>query len=134
VSSPTLGYGTRRTYVVVWDCTGEDDFGQPKVSDEPEEILVRWETIKRDVVDPKGRKVAVDVQISLNRDIAPGSVVWLGQISDLATGTDSGTDDDYPGDVRRVVTFESIPDVKGRATERFATLARDKETFPTRES
>lgn len=126
---PCVSQPDRHTYVVVWDVdtTGEDDFGQPRVSDTPDEILVRWEQTDREVYDPAGNKIAVDVQLTVNRDVLPGSAVWRGRIDDL-----TGTDPVPPGDVRRVVSFDKIPDAKGRAFARSCTLARLKNSLPTR--
>jgi hypothetical protein len=126
---PDLGYQERTTYVVIWDRDGEDDFGQPRVSDTPVEHLVRWKDVTREVAGPNDSKIAIDVELVLNRDVAPGAAVWRGRLEDL-----SGTDPQPPDTIKRVVTFNKTPDAKGRAFRRTATLARLKDTLPTQTS
>ncbi len=104
---------------VLWAANGFDDYGEFRV-DAPIEISVRWEDSRGDTVDANGNTVAYDAAVVVDRAITVGSVMWLGQLKDL---TDTVTK-------LRVVTYESVPDVKGRNFWRQVLLSRLSNTLP----
>lgn len=79
------------------------------------EIMVRWIHSEAEVIDPTGAPVRIDATAVVDRDITPGSRMWLGAKVDLP---------DPITDQMEVVTFDKTPDVKGRYYRREVTLRR----------
>src|SRR5438045_7940552 len=82
---------------VLWNRTtaqyGSDGYGQPLMDGVPVEIRCRWDDTKRECLDPEGNRIAVDATALVDRDIAIGSEMSLGNLSDWV-GTGLGQDDD----------------------------------------
>jgi hypothetical protein len=102
----------RYEQIVLWTASGYDNYSNPVV-DVAQEITVRWEDIRRETTDPKGATVIVDVALFVDRDIPIGSIVWRGELTDLPVS---------PTELREVIGFEKIPDIKGRISQRTALL------------
>lgn len=111
---------SRHQKAVLWAANGFDDYGEPKV-DAAVEIDVRWEEKLQEAVDPNGNTVAVDAVAVVNQDIVVGSIMWLGKKDDLATP---------PVDLKQVMAFNKIPDVKGRVFRRTVDLVRYSNELP----
>ena len=103
---------------VLWAKAGTDDYGQHTVGD-PVEIDVRWNARRRETADPKGNPLVLDADAVVDRVIAVGSRMWLGELADWL-GTGSGADDE---EIMEVMTYSETPDVKNRFSTRTVGLA-----------
>lgn len=84
-------------------------------------IKVRWEDVKREVLDAHGNNVSIDASVVVDREILPGSVMWLGVLgSYVATVTKY-----------RVVQYNETPDLKGRNKRRTVALMKLGDTAPS---
>ena len=115
----------RHQKAVLWPFGGYDSYGQPLAagSTTPVQLDVRWETGKREALDPDGNTIGVDATVVVDRQIAVGSEMWLGKISQLV-------DSKPPSSRMRVVTYSEIPDLKNRHVRREVGLMRIHETPP----
>jgi hypothetical protein len=124
-----VGYYTgRRTQTVTWwPRTRTDRYGDPVVSGTPSEILVRWERTRRDMMDPTGTRVAVDVVMVYGPDDAVGveDTVFLGDTETLY-GDGAGTAIPAGTTLYRVKALDHVPSVDGVAVYREAGLVRKK--------
>ncbi len=121
---PSPESSDRKQKAVLWAATaatGFGDYGGHKVSD-PIEIKVRWEERKRESVDANGNTIAVDATVVVDRVIGVGSIVWLGKKVDVASP---------PVNLKQVVAYQEVPDVKGRKIRRTVLLTRYSDELPT---
>ncbi len=86
------------------------------------EINVRWEDTKIEDPDGKGNVTSIVAEVVVGQDIAIGSIMWLGELEDIASP---------PVNLRKVINFSKIPDVKGRKFRRTVQLMRFHNTLPT---
>ncbi len=109
---------------VLWPVIGVNRFGENVVGS-PGEIAVRWNTSRAERRDPKGNTVTVDGTAIVGQDVAIGSHMWLGTLTEWYgnTGSGSGAGDD---ELCYVKTFKSTPDVKARQVAREVGLMRFK--------
>ncbi len=120
----SLENSSRHQKAVLWAASaanGVHDYGVPKVSAKVQ-ILVRWEERRQEAVDPDGNTIAVDIVAVVDQDIVIGSILWLGDIDDVATP---------PVDLKQVVTFSKPPDIKSRNFRRVVGLIRHSNKLPT---
>jgi hypothetical protein len=116
--SPEL---TARTQdCVLWPFAGFDDHGRYQVGD-PVDIIVRWQETQREIRKPDGVLVAIEATAYVDREIVPNSLMWLGTAATLPA------DGAYPDNLKQVVTYEDVPDLKGRQHRRTVTLVRHHE-------
>lgn len=109
---------------VLWTATGKDDYGQVTVDAayaSGAEVSVRWEEGRRESLDANGNRIGIDGRVAVDREIAVGSILWLGAKDDLP---------DAAVDLRQVVNYKTIPDVKNRASRRTVEVIRFGNTFP----
>jgi hypothetical protein len=108
---PPLESLDRYESALLWEATGEsNDNGDPLVSPTPVEIRVRIVYKMRQSVDPNGNVIGVDAMMHANREIAVGSRVWEGSLSEWV-----GTGSSEPAvRVLYVSTDETALDIKGR--------------------
>lgn len=111
---------------VLWERGYYDAYGQPTAKD-PVEIDVRWEDNQSESLDQQGNTVVLDASVTVDRKIAPGSLMWLGSLADLPFGTDLG---DETEKLMQVVTCNEVPDIKGRVTWREVGLKRYTDSLP----
>jgi len=121
---PSIETAFRYQDAVYWAANGYDDYGEPKL-DAAVDLKVRWEDVKDEVVDAKGNTVAIDAIAVIDRDIPVGSVLWQGTIADIP-----GTSETPSSDLRRVLKFSSIPDIKNRNYRRLVYLRRLSDELP----
>ena len=105
---------------VWWEVTGKDRFNNPTLS-AAVEINTRWEIGNKETIDPSNTTVAIDSTVILDRDVSVGDILRLGAEVDLPTPID---------DLREVVDFRKVPDVKGRNFRRKALLIKHSGTLP----
>ena len=111
----------RKQKAQYWAANGVDGEGQPKV-DTRIELDVRWEEGKSQAVSALSNTVEYDAVVWADRVIPIGSVLWKGTEEDLPA---------TPTDLRTVVDYIEIPDVRNRSVERVALLQRQSNTLPT---
>lgn len=101
--------------------TEVNDKGQRKIS-AAVEMDVRWENMQIEGPDGQGNIVSITAKVVVDRDIAIGSIMWLGTLETVASP---------PVDLKKVVNFSSIPDIKRRNFRRVVSLTRFSNTLPT---
>lgn len=106
---------------VLFAVTGYDRYNEPTTSDGVE-ILVRFNTVRRRVLDAKGKQIDLDGQAIVGQRITIGSLLFIGSLSDYV-GTGSTLQDN---ELMVVKTYNETPDVKGRLTEKTVGLMRYK--------
>lgn len=108
-----------------WAKSTYDNYGQPVLEETAAELDVRWENVNKDVLDSQGNTISADAVVVVDRDIEVGSVMWLGCLADV-----EGTSLIPESQLREVVSFSSVPDIKGRYYRRVAYLKRLHDTLP----
>jgi len=104
---------------VIQEASGFDNYGRPKKS-VAREIAVRWEERQRWTTDKDGARIGIDATIWMGEELAIGTEVWLGTISDNATPPASK--------LYQTISNDAIPDEKGRTWERQAALIKKSDT------
>lgn len=84
-------------------------------------IKVRWEDREQDALNAVGETIRVDALAVVNRDIAIGSLMWLGKRANWTATT---------GDLKEVVTFSKVPNLKGTRFRRTVGLVRYSDDLP----
>jgi hypothetical protein len=108
---------------LLWPKSGYNSFGQPTVG-APEEILVRWNKVRRDVRDSQGNTIAVEAEVVVDQVVVVGSHMWLG--SEENWYVDGGSVG-VQVDVMEVIRYNETPDLKNRFVRRTVSLARLKD-------
>ncbi len=106
---------------VLYTASGVDGYADVKLS-AGIEISCRWETGKHQSVDANGNTIAVDSVVYVDRVITVGSILWKGKLIDLPS---------TPTDLKEVVGYEEIPDVKSRKFERSVSVMKHSNELPT---
>lgn len=122
----------RRQKAVLWAFVRFGRDGDPKVSDDPVEIRVRWNHERGDARDSQGNVVRFDASAIVDRRIEIHSKLALGTIEDW---TDVGTADVDQQDIgsqeiMEVVFYDEVKDLKGRVVHREVLLKRFRDTMP----
>jgi hypothetical protein len=101
---------------VLFAKAGYDKYGEPTItSTTGTAIKCRWEVSQSEAVDPFGNTIAIDSTVYVDREIAIGSLLWKGAIASIA---------DPPVDLKEVVTYEEIPDIKNRYVRRLVGVVK----------
>jgi len=117
VSIETLGRKQKATY---WPSgTTYTDTGQLKVQ-AAIEIDVRWEDRQQEALDGDGNTIRVDAVVVVDRNIAVGSMMWLGEKADWADGEQ----------LNEVVSFDKVPNLKATRYRRVVGLIRYSDSLP----
>lgn len=123
---PAPELANRKQKAVLWPAievgVRNDDYGDHKVSSDKVQINVRWEEKRREAVGALGNSIAIDATVVVDREIAVGSIMWLGKKDDLATP---------PVNLKEVADYQEIPDVKNRKRRRVVLLVRYSNELPT---
>jgi hypothetical protein len=112
---------------VLWEMSGYDTYGQPTVPSTPVEISVRWEWKHEEEKTTDKYEVLLDAIVVVDREIAEGSNMWLGTVSDWY-GTGSAGDD---SEVLQVKFYNEVPDLKDRYIRRTVGLSFFRDTPAT---
>lgn len=126
---PPPEYSARHQKLVRWAKSRTNRYGDPDRGD-PEELCVRWEFTRKDMMAPDGTRTAVDAVVTYgpSQTFQIDDTVWLGELEDWygtgSAGNDSG--------VYRVAAIDYVPDIKGRAAYREAGLIKASDALPTR--
>lgn len=110
----------RKQKAVLRAASGFDDYGEAKVT-AAVEIDVRWENRRDEVLDANGNTIGVDATVVVNQDIAIGSIMWLGLLKNFSAPFTN---------LMEVVTFNKVPDIKGRKFRRVVNLIRYSDQIP----
>ena len=117
---PPIETSSRLQKAVLWEASGTDDYAG-KVN-AAVELDVRWEYTEREVTDAQGNQVAITATVIVDRDVAVGSIMWLGTLAAVPTPK---------VDLHCVVSFTKTPDIKNREYRRELSLARYNDTLPS---
>ena len=117
---PSIESSGRKQKAVYWALSSRDRYGDVTVS-AAVEVSVRWEDREVDVLNAQGEKIKAEAVVTVGQDMAIGGLLWLGELADIATP---------PVDLKQIVSFDKIPDVKGREFRRVAYVARYSDTLP----
>lgn len=128
---PPLETMDLRQRAVVWDVVGADQYGEPTVSDDPREIPVWWTWTRKEITDANGNTVTIDAQVVTAEEIGVDSLLWLGKLCDLPTGSSFSAEDE---ELMVVVSFRKAGDVLQRHTRRELSVQRFRDTLPTQET
>ena len=117
---PRLGRTNLNQKAVLWKAAGYDSYGEPTL-DAPQEIDCRWDQDRRENVSDQGTPIAIDATAVVEIDIPIGSIMRQGALEDLPDTLDS---------LFKVVSFSSVPDIKGRVFVRDVSMQRYSESLP----
>jgi hypothetical protein len=84
-------------------------------------VEVRWEDREQDALNAEGETIRVDALAVVDRDIAIGSLMWLGKRANWTATI---------GDLKEVVTFSKVPNLKGTRLRRVVGLIRYSDDLP----
>ncbi len=116
-----IEFTSRRQDATLWAAgTESTEIGRKKVLANVA-IKVRWEDREQDALDASGETIRVDALAVVDRDVAIGSLMWLGKRADWSTAT---------GDLKEVVTFSKVPNLKGTRFRRVVGLIRYSDDLP----
>jgi len=108
---------------VLWAFSGYDASGEPTVS-AAVEVNVRWNDGRSGGSDPLLQSINVDATAVVDREVAVGSVMWLGTLA-------AYNSEDPAPTIMQVVGYKATPDVKGRNYRRTVTLVKLSTELPT---
>jgi len=120
---PPLETDCREQDVVYWAFAGVDDYGESQVS-APIDLKVRLELKQRVMRTEKGDEVTVDATMVTNQVILEGSIVFIGTTADF-----SGTATEL-SEIKEVLAYSEIPDIKNRNVRRRAGLVAHHDEIP----
>ena len=112
---------SRRQKATLWAAgTESTSIGRKKVLPSVE-ISVRWEDKEQDALNAEGETIRVDSLVVVDRDVAVGSLMWLGEKADWTTSA---------GNLREVLSFSKVPNIKGTRFRRTVGLIRYSDDLP----
>lgn len=120
---PPIETSDRYQKAVLWSVTGSNNYGDVIRSD-PVELTVRWEDDSRDVRDADGTVLTLAATVVVDREVAKGSLMWLGELANWY-GTGSAGDED---DVMQVVETHTTPDLSNKFIRRTLGLMKYRDT------
>jgi hypothetical protein len=124
---PPLEYTERHDDALLWPLTGRGNYGEPLIdAGNPVELKVRWETRRDERVNREGTTIATVARLEVDREIAEGSLMRRGTLSEWR-GTGSG---DTSADILTVAIYEEVPDLRDREIYRIVSLSEYKGTLP----
>lgn len=127
---PPLETADRHQTAQYWARIGVDRNGRVLVADEPVELQVRWVNKRREALNAKNERIAVDVTIVTDRELEIGSILWLGEQDDFGTGT--GTDDFPQTDLVQVMAMDKTTSLCNKFTRYEALCVRYTNLLPLR--
>lgn len=118
---PTLETMDLRQKAQYWAFSSRDGHGKVQVSARVE-ISVRWVTTRMEALNAKGDSIAYDAGAIVDREIAVGSILWLGTSAEYAAAS---TPTYY-----QVSDYQEASDLKNRNIRRKVSLMRYGSTLP----
>lgn len=113
-----------RQTVVIWDASTRNQYGELSVSN-PREITVEAPIREDEAREPDNEGRTKTSEIVSDEYLTIGSIIWIGTLLELPTGTA-----DDPSPLYRVVGRAKQPDIKGRNFRYTATLMYHGNTLP----
>lgn len=107
---------------VYWECVARDRFSDPVLAP-PDEIPIRWEWTRMEIIDVTGQSVQIDAMVCTGQRLREGSLLYLGDLNQYQ-GVGSGST--HEGNVLEVVRYQEATDVRGSQTRRESLLRRHK--------
>jgi hypothetical protein len=117
---PPLETDCRQQKAVLWSTSGFAADGDHKVN-AGIVIDVRIQKDRMKMTNAQGNIIAVDAVFVVDRTIAVGSILWIGELKDVPTP---------PTDLLEVKTSSETPDLKGRHVRRLIGVTRFGNTLP----
>lgn len=103
---------------LLWLITSVNENNEPTFGD-PIELKVNWKYTREETVDSRGRPMAIDAEVKVDREIAIGSAMWKGALDDW--------DDALQDELMYVATYSETPSIDARHFERMVGLRRYRE-------
>ena len=122
-----MPFNKRFQKAAYWAKSSVDRYGNPTVAS-PIELSVRWELGTSQEITPQTNPTAVDATVWVDREIAVGSMMRKGELSELGPGTGSV---DPPDNILEVVEYIETPSVQANRFERIVLLRSFGGTLPT---
>lgn len=127
---PPLETMDRHQTAQYWPPVGHDRQGRQLVSDEPIQLRVRWINKRREAMNSKNERIAVDVSIVADRALDVGGILWLGDRDEFGTGT--GTDDYPQTNLVQVMAMDVTTSLCNKYTRYEAMCVRYNNLLPLR--
>jgi len=121
---PPIERDARHQKAVLWTKAGVDGYANPTLN-EPEEIEVRWQWTRRNVLDATKKTVVIEAIVVTDRRIEVDSILWLGGLDDIP-----GTSYVPTSNIMIVKFNDEVPDIRGRETRYTLQLMRYTDTLP----
>lgn len=86
---------SRTETAIWWQATGKDEWGAPTFAS-PVEIECKWIQQRRRYVSQQGDDVVSDATVMVDRDVANGDYLQLGELDSTTPDSPIGEDDAYP--------------------------------------
>lgn len=118
---PSIETSNLEDYAVLWTAAALDNYGRPSVYS-PIEIQVRWEDLTTLSSSPQDTIQTLNAEIFVDCDIPIESILWHGRLEDLPSS---------PTGLVKVIETDSIPDIKGRVSQKSVRAIRHKDVLPT---
>lgn len=119
---PSIESQNRFQDTTLWTPSGVDRNGELTVNS-PVNIKTRWDASLTASINETGTPTASNGTVVVDIDVEEGSIMRLGLIADLPNPVTTG--------LYEVVSFNKVPDIKGRKFHRTVTLKRYKGQLPT---
>lgn len=114
----------RKQKAVLWSVSSTPtDYGRYKLN-AAVQLDVRWEERKHETTNPQGTTILADAMLSVGQAVTVGSIMWKGRKSELPDPVTGVTD------LYEVVSYNEIPDLKGRGYERTVSLQKWSNELP----
>jgi|TARA_R110000824_G_scaffold89320_4_gene219050 hypothetical protein len=121
---PPIETSDRHDYLVIWTSAGHTRTGDKTVNTGTQ-LQVRWEDEISGNRPDKSDEEQYDAKIIVAEDVAIGSIVWQGMLTDLPIPIPTVTS------LYEVISFKKVPDVKGRNLRRICLVKKWSNTLPT---
>lgn len=118
-SIETMNLTEKAVLWTIWD-TARDDYGN-EIWNAPVEIDVRWENVNYTSRDSNDGLVGIVAEVFTDREIPPLSLIWRGNLEDVADASN----------LVQLVGIETIPDLRGRKTQRTAYCKKYSKGLPS---
>ena len=109
---------------VYWAPSGTGNYGKATLA-AGIALKVRWEKKNEEILDSFGKTIGTEATVVVDRDLLVGGILWEGKIADLPVDVTTTTD------LKKIVSYKKIPDVKNRAARRVARLIKHSDKLPT---
>lgn len=120
---PALEVSSLHQKAVLWTAAGLDNENVVTIN-AAVEIDVRSERTRKQSADAQADPVATVQIVWIDREIAIRSIIWIGTL-------EAWNDLSAEADLKQVIAYKEIPDIKGREFERIVTLQKFGDSLPS---